>query len=69
MLNVKDYSEGYGAGNKAAEFFDEREVPDPAFEEQQSALYRKGWWDGFNKLEFDPGGQGLYAESSGTRET
>jgi hypothetical protein len=63
MLDIKDYMAGYSAGSGATEMFDEREVPDPNFE-QHSALYRKGWWDGFNKLEFDPGGQGLFSDPS-----
>jgi hypothetical protein len=59
-MNIRDYSEGYAEGQRIAEFFDERDVPDPQFEDHRRALYRKGWWDGFNKLEFDPGGQGLF---------
>ena len=62
MLDITDYSTGYVEGSRAAKFFDEREIPDPSFEQHHSALYRKGWWDGFNKLEFDPGGQGLFSD-------
>jgi hypothetical protein len=62
MLDVKAYTAGYCAGSKTAELWDdEREVPDPAFEEHESPTYQKGWWDGFNKLEFDPGEQGLFS--------
>lgn len=60
MLDVKAYTDGYCAGSSAAEYVDENEIPNPRFEESDSATYQKGWWDGFNKLEFDPGGQGLF---------
>jgi 23S rRNA U2552 (ribose-2'-O)-methylase RlmE/FtsJ len=51
-----DYALGYNDGERARPFYEEREVPDPVFEDgKHSALYRKGWWDGFNQLEyFDP---------------
>jgi hypothetical protein len=53
---ASDYARGYADGDGAREFHDEREVPDPDFDEdKRSALYRKGWWDGFNQLEYsDP---------------
>ena len=61
MPDVKAYAAGYSAGSHAAELWNEGdEVPDPIFEEYETPTYRKGWWDGFNKLEFDPGGQGLF---------
>ena len=61
MLDIKAYTAGYSAGSQAADSDDGDEVPDPIFEEHETAIYRKGWWDGFNKLEFDPGGQGLFS--------
>ena len=46
-----DYCRGYGDGDAASECYDERDVPDPEFEgRDSSAAYKKGWWDGFNKL-------------------
>jgi hypothetical protein len=61
MLDIKAYTEGYGSGSKAAELWSEGdEIPDPIFEGHETPTYRKGWWDGFNKLDFDPGGQGLF---------
>ena len=61
MLDVKVYTAGYSAGSQAADSDDGDEVPDPIFEEHETQSYRKGWWDGFNKLEFDPGGPGLFS--------
>ncbi len=61
-MDIRDYSNGYAEGQRVAEYVDEREVPDPKFEDSASAIYRKGWWDGFNRLEFDPGGQGLFRQ-------
>ena len=63
MVDVKAYTAGYCAGRNAADFFDESDIPDPRFEESNSPTYQKGWWDGFNKLEFDPCGQGLFAHA------
>jgi hypothetical protein len=54
MLDMKAYTAGYSAGSNAAQFFDEHEIPNPRFDDNDSATYQKGWWDGFNKLEFDP---------------
>jgi hypothetical protein len=61
-VDIKAYTEGYSAGSSAAELWNEDdEVPNPIFEEHETPTYQKGWWDGFNKLEYDPGGQGLFA--------
>jgi hypothetical protein len=62
MVDVKAYTTGYLSGGNAAKYWkEEDEVPDPVFAGHENATFQKGWWDGFNKLEYDPGGQGLFS--------
>jgi hypothetical protein len=52
MADIRDdYWRGYSDGEATSQFFGERDMPDPEFEGQDNtAAYKKGWWDGFNKL-------------------
>ena len=56
-------ADGYADGGRTTEFCDAPSVPDPHFEDHHNGYSRRGCWDGFNALEFDPGGRGLFSES------
>jgi hypothetical protein len=58
MVEVKDYM----AGSKARELFNADEVPNPEFEEE-SAVYRRGWWDGFNNFDIATAGISFKSKS------
>ena len=58
--DIQSYSKGYAQGSSTRSSFPEDELPNPQFSPDEGAYFQKGWWDGFNNLEFDPGGQGLF---------
>lgn len=54
---MEHYIRGYTDGENVRAAYDsrgdERTVPDPDLRDK-SPLYKKGWWDGFNKLDMCP---------------
>jgi hypothetical protein len=58
-MNMDEYREGYEDGVEAAKT-PGADLAHAVFAMTDSPSYRKGWRDGYNGREFDPGEQGLF---------
>jgi len=58
-MNIDDYRQGYKDGVKASKT-PGKDLVDAMFDMINTPSYRKGWKDGYNGREFDPGELGLF---------